>query len=75
MIRYLLSFKSKTDVAVRTAILSLVIAPLAAAATQHSYRIFMPELFAQVSGAAYLIAFSLGLLLGMPVIGVLSRRT
>ncbi len=70
MIRYLLNFKSKTDVAVRTVILSLAVALLAAAATQHGYRILMPELFAQIGGTAYLIAFSLGLLLGMPVIGV-----
>lgn len=70
MIRYLLNFRTVTDVAVRTVILSLVIALLAAAATQYSYRIFMPEQFEQVGGMAYLIAFSLAILLGMPVIGV-----
>jgi diguanylate cyclase len=70
MIRYLLNFKTITDVAVRTVILTLVIALLAAAATQYSYRILLPEQFEQIGGMAYLVAFSLGILLGLPVIGV-----
>lgn len=70
MIRYLLGFKTKTDVAVRTVILTLAIAMLCAAATQQGYRVFMPELYQTVGGPAYLIAFSLGVLIGTPIIGV-----
>lgn len=70
MMGYLLGFKTRTDVAVRTIILALAIAILCAAATQQGYRLFMPELYAEVGGPAYLIAFSLGVLLGMPIIGI-----
>jgi diguanylate cyclase len=70
MVRYLLNFKTITDVAVRTLILTLAISLLAAVATDHSYKIFLPEVHALVGGKAFLIAFSLGILLGMPIIGV-----
>ncbi len=70
MVRYLLQFKTKTDVAVRTVILTLVIALLAAVATEQSYRFFLPEYHALIGGKAYVIAFSLAMLLGVPIIGV-----
>ena len=70
MVRYLLQFKTKTDVAVRTLIITLVIALLAAVATEQAYRIFLPEYHALIGGKAYVIAFSLAMLLGIPIIGV-----
>jgi diguanylate cyclase len=70
MVRYLLQFKSITDVAVRTLILTLAIALLAAVSTQQTYRLLLPEYYAFIGGKAYVIAFSLAMLLGMPIIGV-----
>jgi diguanylate cyclase len=70
MVRYLLQFKSITDVAVRTLILGLAIALLAAVATQQTYRVLLPEYYGFVGGKAYIIAFSLAMLLGIPIIGV-----
>ena len=70
MVRYLLQFKTKSDVAVRTVILTLVIALLAAVATEQTYRIILPEYHAIIGGKAYVIAFCLAILLGMPIIGV-----
>jgi diguanylate cyclase len=70
LIRYLLDFKTTSDVIVRTMILSLVVALMAAAATQQSYRVLLPQYFGDIGGKAYLIAFGLALLLAVPIIGV-----
>lgn len=67
MIRYLLGFKTMTDVAVRTAILSLALALLAAAANQYAFRQFLPELQSQTSGVAFFGAFAIAMLLSVPV--------
>jgi diguanylate cyclase len=67
MIRYLLDFKTMTDVAVRTAILSLAIALLAATATQYAFRFFLPELQSQTSGVAFFSAFFIAMILAVPV--------
>jgi diguanylate cyclase (GGDEF)-like protein len=67
MIRYLLNFKTMTDVAVRTAILSLAIALLAATANQFVFGHFLPELRSQTSATAFLGTFSIAMILGVPI--------
>jgi diguanylate cyclase (GGDEF)-like protein len=56
-----------TDVAVRTAILSLAIALLAATANQYAFRQFLPELQSQTAGIAFASAFAIAMLLSVPV--------
>lgn len=67
MIRYLLDFKTMTDVAVRTAILSLTLALLAATANQYLFGYFLPELQSQTSSLAFLGAFTICMFLGTSV--------
>jgi diguanylate cyclase (GGDEF)-like protein len=67
MIRYLLDFKTMTDVAVRTAILSLALALLAAGANQFVFAYFLPDLQSQTAGVAFFGAFSITLALSAPV--------
>jgi diguanylate cyclase (GGDEF)-like protein len=67
MIRYLLDFKTMTDVAVRTAILSLAIALLAATANQFAFGHFLPSLQSETSGLAFLSTFTIAMLLSVPV--------
>lgn len=67
MIRYLLNFRTMTDVAVRTAMLSLAIALLAATANQLAFRQWLPELQAQTSGLAFFSAFAIAMILSVPV--------
>lgn len=67
MIRYLLNFRTMTDVAVRTAMLSLAIALLAATANQLAFRQWLPELQAQTSGLAFFSAFAIAMILYVPV--------
>lgn len=67
MIRYLLDFKTMTDVAVRTAILSLAIALLAATANQYAFGYLLPDFKSQISGLAFLSTFAIAMLLSTPV--------
>ena len=70
MIRYLLDFKTMTDVAVRTTILSLAIALLAATANQFVFGYFLPGLRSQTSGIAFFSTFAIALCLSGPVMFV-----
>ncbi len=70
MVRYLLDFKTIHDVAVRTIIFTLAIALLSAVATEQSYKLFFPDMYSIIGGKPFLVAFSLAILLGMPIIGV-----
>jgi diguanylate cyclase (GGDEF)-like protein len=67
MIRYLLGFKTMTDVAVRTAILSLAIALVGAVANLYNFRHFLPELQSQTSAIAFIGGFIVSMLLSVPV--------
>lgn len=70
MIRYLLDFKTMKDVVVRTTILSLAIALLAATANQFVFGHFLPDLRSQTSAIAFFSTFAIALALSGPIMFV-----